>query len=400
MLFANSSVPSSSSACTNHNLFLSANNSSSKGQRTPLLLAHMQQQQHSAPDLQRKKRPSSKTRCSSSSRQEDNNNNGIKCKMTMMDHHHHTNRMPRPPLDLKLAESYIPAAITMIKVLCYVCLCVVLHHSSRAALLCVPAVLLYYDHLMLPTPSFIDTTAVSTDVVAGTIATLVHFNNNNNNNSSLAARPNNANNMGLASLAIWVFLLAGVHISGLFLIPPLVGYAATGALVMSSLLLSYPEESPYYHVFFRAIAYLVLSLIDIYTLRGPMRRETDRINLLRYGAVLFAQSMYVLFPSILVLLALILSSINGWLPTLERTPPADKTDGEDDEDGSEHVAVDITSSVVVEEEDEDDAEEEADDDEPLAKLISSPSDIMDLNEAFRLAKAQHMHASGNNKGPV
>ena len=67
---------------------------------------------------------------------------------------------------------------------------------------------------------------------------------------------------------------------------------------------------------------------------------------------------------------------------------------------SEYRPKPIMHRYSVEEEDEDDAEEEAEDDEPLAKLISSPSDIMDLNEAFRLAKAQHMHASGNNKGPV
>jgi hypothetical protein len=83
---------------------------------------------------------------------------------------------PRRPIDLRLAESYVPAVILWFKCMLYTCLVPTYYYSGSFQ---VPAVggflvVLYYDHIyMNPYNNFFDTTAIAIDVTAASFVALI-----------------------------------------------------------------------------------------------------------------------------------------------------------------------------------------------------------------------------------
>ena len=293
-------------------------------------------------------------------------------------------RKARVPLDLRLAESYVPAALVSVKVGAYVTLCLMLHHYNGPTAAALPVVLLYYDHLLFSInsniyylSSFLDSTAVVTDVVGGTLAMLQlgnayssskynnYYNNNplgtpdntqantntNNNNNIIPAN----NSIAAAAAAAWVLVVAATHIGGYWTSSFLFGHAvvASLAMIMLSFSASIPSSTAAaaaaataafalpptmltntslvnnlnilarnglssstlnFHFAARTAAYLFFCLLDAYLLRPPTQLETDRISMLRYGVVLFVPSMTMLAVSGCILFVLVLAKINrAWL---------------------------------------------------------------------------------------
>ena len=291
--------------------------------------------------------------------------------------------------DLRLAESYIPAVFTAIKVLVYVTACVITYGKGYA-LAALPLICLYYDHLFMASQvfhqhsyhyyvsiiNFIDSTSIVADVVAGTFATLYCYCCNGYNNSS--------GSICWMVAGIWAFLgCCHIHI-GFFLsratchfitavlcITLLISMSedmkinfnhhnnnmattiATAAITQNNnnsninfLLNSYSYYSSFLSsisqwsmftaqqqqqqpsaaivqrsstlfgvLYIRVLAYLALVLLDIYTIRPPLQRESDRINMLRYGSVLFAPSLSITGFVFTFLFAAVLARLNNRLTT-------------------------------------------------------------------------------------
>ena len=226
-------------------------------------------------------------------------------------------RTPRSRPDLRLAESYIPAAMACLKGMLYTLAICTLTRNGVGPYMWVIA--LYYDHIWTLAPSsFLDSTSICTDIVAGTMVMLQQPPHQQHSN----------NYMGGAGLAIWSVLGAChvylgrdgflqqwthskhnnnnvlqilLHIipiacfSMVVIRPSAIGKRlimmmdtnnnATGAPMIVG---GSGEDIVAWPFMCRSMLYLCFMMVDIYTLRPPTQRERDRIGMLRYGAVLFA----------------------------------------------------------------------------------------------------------------
>lgn len=240
-------------------------------------------------------------------------------------------RTPKTCPDLRLAESYISGVIAWGKGMLYTSLCILTHHycyygiptqnndSADIPLIrALPIVFLYYDHLIWSghyyyyhRSSFVDCTALSTDVVAGTIA--AQFSNLDYTCQSIWC---------WIIPILWVMHGAGHIFTENHFMHKSLGHVATGLFILLMLLFSGNHRHHENHVvvvvwsltdvfpyYARAASYLSLVIIDAYTLRPPLQREKDRIGLLRYGAVLFAPTTFLILICGLILLGVLFTKI-------------------------------------------------------------------------------------------
>ena len=202
--------------------------------------------------------------------------------------------------DLRLAETYVPAAVCAAKCVCVYCfLGPVLAGVSDAGtrLFFVTAILLclYHDHLYphLLQPRFVDTTSLCVDVVAGTLLAHALGLDALGLHTTVAAANGVACSLWAAGGA------AHVHVGKL---PAPVVHGATCAAVLlvtatahachwSGCIAAQHHTYPF-GAHLRAVLYLALVFVDAYALKPAWQRESERLHLLRYGSVLLAHCTY------------------------------------------------------------------------------------------------------------
>ena len=281
---------------------------------------------------------------------------------------HHNGNQPskdkaccRAKPDLRLAESYIPALLLIVKCIVYCTIApIVLMMHWRLTLLAVTffALALYVDHiyLVLPNMLFIDTSALALDVFASTLLVL----------AMSFARP--CTHACQAILGLWS-LCSAAHVFLAYNLPkPLIHllvlcfvmgfmYAdmASPQTTHGALLVGTNHSNPSQAAmqslpfFSRTAFYTSLVLVDIYLFRPLFQQENERLQFCKYGAVLLASWPWCLlfwFLLASVQLARLLTSSSGEPPgSSSSTQPTNVQD-------------------------------------------------MDVMEAFRLAKQQHMGSKG------
>ena len=225
-------------------------------------------------------------------------------------------RTPRGRPDLRLAESYIPAAFTWVKGMIYTAaLCILTRVAHRWWALALPLLSLYYDHLWW-SPTFMDSTSVCVDVVMATVVMQTRQVHNKDSTQWCwmvligwsiggcihiyfgdAKVPHYyhlcSHVMPIASLLTLSFMMHGGPYYGEQQQPE-INYNITTATT--------GRPDPQWLFYCRSAAYLILMIVDAYTLRPPTQRERDRMGLVRYGAVLFCP-IFPLCVSFLFLLA-------------------------------------------------------------------------------------------------
>jgi hypothetical protein len=225
-------------------------------------------------------------------------------------------RTPRARPDLRLAESYIPGVVAWVKGIAYTSLCLLVQYGNIEVgfdgagkllmLRALPLVILYYDHIIysyiMTANTYVDSTAVATDVIAGTIAAqFAHLDYSCTSAwcwlipliwAALGAChvyngdwyiPRGGNHIITACCVLFMFLFSkGIphhptsHHHTNMTTDPLISGGTAGQTT---------SIMPYYA---RAASYLSLVVIDAYMIRPPLQREKDRVGLIRYGALLFA----------------------------------------------------------------------------------------------------------------
>jgi hypothetical protein len=190
----------------------------------------------------------------------------------------------RGGMDLRMAESYLPAAVLWCKSMAYTCIILVAMFGGGARVPLVGAfiLVLYYDHLYLDPYSFIDTTSICTDVVGAAVVQL------------LLIDPRDYRVSYVAPTVVWL-CVGGAHIFAPPQLPHMAAHAATFVL-LSAVLASTPSpgrdsgggQADLIVAFVHTGVYVLLAIVDIYALRRSTQRESDRICLLRYGSTLVA----------------------------------------------------------------------------------------------------------------
>ena len=237
-------------------------------------------------------------------------------------------RTPRTRPDLRLAESYIPAVVALIKGLLYVTACLLIPIFLGWQYAYIPLIALYYDHLIF-TSSFIDSTSITTDVVASTMAIQTNsldsscyswicwiitffwcvlgihhiytrdaFNHNNNVSGSYLIPKPLAHSM-VTCFIVTIFWVANNNsISNSKGTLQIINNSSANNNNKATIIANSGTLLPFY---VRTIAYLSLFIVDAYNLRPPLQREKDRIGMLRYGSVLFSPVfMCLLYTAILI----------------------------------------------------------------------------------------------------
>jgi len=308
-------------------------------------------------------------------------------------------RTPRARPDLRLAENYIPGVVAWIKGILYTSLCLLVQYGNIEGagdggagkllmLRALPLVILYYDHLLIynfAANSFVDSTAVATDVIAATIA------------SQFAHLDYSCTSMWCWLIPLlWAVLGAGHIYFGDVIIPRGIGHATTAILVLSMFIFSkgvsppntafhnYNNHTHYQSVnnngvgigpyYARAASYLCFVIIDAYTLRSPLQREKDRIGLLRYGSTLFAP-IIPLMICILILIGFQITKIyiefsNSSLSSSSVSQPLSNQQQQLQQQHPQQI---INSTAIKQ----------------FSQRLNV-GDALDVQEAFRLAKLQYM----------
>ena len=190
----------------------------------------------------------------------------------------------RGGVDLRMAESYLPAAVLWCKSMAYTCiiLAAMFGGGGRVPLVGAFVLVLYYDHLYLDPYPFVDTTAICTDVVGAAVVQL------------LLIDPHDYRVAYVAPTVVWL-CVGGAHIFAPPQLPLAAAHAATFAL-LSAVLASTPSprrdsgdgQADLIVAFVHTGVYVLLAIVDVYALRRSTQRESDRICLLRYGSTLVA----------------------------------------------------------------------------------------------------------------
>lgn len=189
----------------------------------------------------------------------------------------------RPKVDYSLAETYLPAVILWCKTMAYTCIVPCFWYADANSQLSVAGIFvifLYYDHIYLNPCRFIDTTAISVDVIAASILTL--------------ARDANSCMWCSVNIAIW-FVLGGAHIFSPAEFPKIIMHVASAVIMVAELALSRPipehnKHTPldFFAAFMRTNMYTVLVILDIYLIRHCRQSDNDRTYIFRYGSVLLS----------------------------------------------------------------------------------------------------------------
>ena len=302
-------------------------------------------------------------------------------------------RHARGKPDLRLAESYVPALVLYLKCMGYTCIApIILLMQWKVTVISVTAfaLLLYVDHLYLSHGmGFIDTTAICLDVFGSTLLML----------AISLLRP--CSQQCQAVLALWTilgfaYLLVSpnvprpiVHVCA-FTLALLFIYADTGALTpilmlpqMNQTLL--PVPSPPGHVAFlsRTLLYVTLALVDIYLFRPLFQQENERLLFCKYAPVLLGSwPWYVIFGLFLGTAQLtkhwrLLDSRPGAAPSSLSVSAAHHNHHHH---AQESAVASSSSSLFA----------------PISSSSSTSIQDLDIMEAFRLAKEQHMGGKGAN----
>lgn len=305
----------------------------------------------------------------------------------MFDRVHIIMRTPRGRPDLRLAESYVPAALTFSKGLCYtLALCLLSKWMHKWGWI-PPLLVLFYDHVFWPLSfhafAFLDSTSICVDVVAGTIVSLLR--------EQEATHPLNWIGLLLWSLvgACHTLLWPQKHEIPyvLCMLLNLVVPAAGIACVLYATNLSTNNATQGLSPFLlRSTLYLVLVMIDAYTLRAPTQRERDKVGVLRYGAILLAPTVAMLsicsgICTLAQMARLYSSSPSSWMvganevvehPPTTSTIPSKFSLLQPNCLKSMEVAAPLPSSCSI-----------------SIMQQSNSVDKLDFHEAFRLAKLQY-----------
>jgi hypothetical protein len=275
-------------------------------------------------------------------------------------------RTPRARPDLKLAESYVPAAITFAKGLLYTCALCMLWRLNVNNIQWAQLIMLYYDHLLWPSGTFIDSTSLCTDVVGGTLFMILFV--------------GGTTPLVWGGVIGWAVLGAG-HVVMPFVINHMLVHMAVPVAALTCVLLSPPQPSapplllwPY---MLRSALFLLLSIIDSYALRPPTQRERDRVCLMRYGATLFAPMV----PCLLV--------CAGLLVAAQATRIYQQAISNMDD--FNHTTTTSTPTIIKTPAGLRNLEEGKQRAVKMAPaILSNDVNSLDVNEAFRLAKLQYM----------
>ena len=248
-------------------------------------------------------------------------------------------RTPRGKPDLRLAESYIPAAVTWMKGMLYtsaLCIMASRYPSSRWAIM-LPIISLYYDHLWWA-PSFIDSSSVCTDIVIGTI--LMQQNGGGGGRwdkecvhgmicwfvlivwsvggsihiyVSDASWPKSQHSAAysyyyyhmcshILPIGCLVFLLNHMPMIIMFIPPsPTSNNMTMLAAADESSIIQWQQPLIMWPFYCRSACYLWFVIIDSYTLRPPTQREKDRIGMVRYGSLLMSPASLPLLACTFIL---------------------------------------------------------------------------------------------------
>jgi hypothetical protein len=280
-----------------------------------------------------------------------------------------------------LAESYVPAVITLSKGLLYTCALCLVWRMNSTMLKWTPLIMLYYDHLLWPSGAFIDSTSLCTDVVAGTLLTMMLAGGEQHPlvwGGVIGWSVVGAGHVIMPFVSNHMLVHIVVPVAGLLCVlssPP------TTLLMMNSLML--------WPFMVRSLFFLLLSIIDSYALRPPTQRERDRVCLMRYGGTLLAPMV----PCFLVCV--------GLLATAQATRLYQQAITTEDFCGS-NAALYHPSSTTNVTTHKPSGLRSMEEGKPKAVKVPNNSagpsndvNSLDVNEAFRLAKLQYME---NNKG--
>jgi len=220
-------------------------------------------------------------------------------------YHEGSNKICRAKPDLKLAESYIPGVFLYFKCLGYCCIAPILLLTQwKISILVVTFFLfmLYMDHLYLVFPNmiFIDTSAISLDVLVGTLIVM------------LLSLMKPCTQQCQLIFALWTLFGSFVLLLPSAAPKPLVHAVALCfflAFIYSDLQsgagMLYQESNnnsttAYLHLtpsnpplsslsyFLRATCYVSLVLIDIYLFRPLFQQENERLFFCKYAPVLLS----------------------------------------------------------------------------------------------------------------
>lgn len=246
--------------------------------------------------------------------------------------------------DLRLAESYIPAALLMIKGMFYTSMVPLASAIDESFILFIITgfiLILSVDHLYLvwPNANFIDTTAVCLDIMASNLFMLF--------------MADDAQGVSMnTTLVLFVWCIGGVihayatihdkKMRAIILHSMAFFFSLLFALLSCLDSRSVHNSSVYYtpsnattiapapakriqsiYFFFRCIMYIVLVLVEAYTFRPIMQQENERHFFCKYGALLLSQ-WQVAAAIFLILLA---SQILKITQTMECAGDADGAEG-------------------------------------------------------------------------
>ena len=206
--------------------------------------------------------------------------------------------------DLRLAETYLPAAICLAKCVLLYCfvgpvLAGIAHAGTRLLVVTALLLCLYFDHLYpsaMGQQRFVDTNALCVDVVAGTL--LSHM-------LGLDALGLHASIAAANALACGLWALGGaahIYVGKDRALPNAIAHALTCAAVLAVTgtinachwtgCIAAQHYTYPFGAHLRAVLYLGLVFVDAFALKPVWQRETDRLHLLRYGSVLLAHCSY------------------------------------------------------------------------------------------------------------
>jgi hypothetical protein len=321
------------------------------------------------------------------------------------------NRTPRAKPDLRLAESYIPAMMTVSKGILYTGLLCWIHKWTRGMGMMsvwatmVPIVMLYYDHLLWWSAStFIDSTSLCTDLVASTLVMqggrlddmgqecwfglgvwvvggAVHI-------MYASEVWKNVPNAHAVTMATWLALPAGCLLTMLKMVWKQGKWQEASNRMLMSNASAIPGEgamedlaSPWLFLC-RSIAYLLLVMVDVYTLRPPTQREKDRVSMLRYGVVLFCPMKQLLVCMVALSVAQgtkVFYLVKGQEGILTHDMPAKENGAAPKLTFGKGCHMQPHYAKATAAHDGQDA------------VCITNVDSLDVNEAFRLAKMQYMN---------
>ena len=304
--------------------------------------------------------------------------------------------------DLRLAESYIPAALLVLKNTFYTLIVPVFLNTSESlqpTVISIFMCILYVDHIyfLLQGHTFLDTTAVAVDIMTSTLYMLL--------SSRLCY--------------FWCFVILGswgltsisyilvintkltlhdmhrriVHLVTFIFFISFVSLHSSGGVIWIE-----DNAAASLHFFSRSLFYTILVLIDAYFIRPPFLQEIDRYFMCKFGAVLFAtwQLAAILFCGLLLAQIMVVSQIRiiSEEPTLEKQDLV-----------THNISVDIGDNNLLNPQllslmsinkinDNNETNIKIDDRPKEDNLIPNNIAELDVMEAFRIAKLQYSSHHG------